>query len=326
MADNKIFYEYLTEYLNDELDPTLKASYESKLDDNLKSKAAHFAEVIGKLQMSVQKLRLTTEDTMSLHNLVADSKDRETSELESMSHVEKLESVYKIKTKLCWFIAIAIVLAIAVYHYLPKRAPVFNPIETINYEAQALENDSQGRILFPSSKIDEVKSYFDADQSIDFKPVLLESIPSEWHLTGASILDYEIEKVLLIQYNNSTLDEKLAHFVVRGEYNLENNDSIVVGNITFYPYASEQLNMIVWETPTESTSNAKIINIVTSRRGIQNILSIVGTGLGLDVSGIKVPESELNATPPASATKEEPKEPTGEMNSDNELEEEVEDD
>ncbi len=325
MADNKIFYEYLTEYLNDELDPQLKASYESKLDDSLRAKASHYAEIIGKLQMSVQKLRLNEADTLKLHDLVADSKERETSEMASMSHVEKLESVYKVKTKLYWFIAIAIVLAIAIYHYLPKRAPVFNPIETVNYEAQALENDSQGRILFPSSKIDEVKSYFDTDKSIDYKPVLLESIPSEWHLVGASILDYEIEKVLLIQYNNSTLDEKLSHFIVRGEYNLENNDSILVGNITFYSYASDQLNMIVWETPTESTSNSKIINIVTSRRGIQNMLSIVGTGLGLDVSGIKVPESEQNTAPATVPTKEKVEPVDGEMNSDNELEEVEED-
>ena len=326
MADNKIFYEYLTEYLNDELDPTLKASYESKLDDEYRAKASHFAEVIGKLQMSVQKLRLTESDTLELHNLVADSKARESSEMASMSHVEKLESVYKRKTKFYWFIAIVIVAAIAVWHYLPKSAPVFNPIETINFEAQALENDSQGRILFPSSKLDEIKSYFDTDKSLDYKPVLLESIPSEWHLVGASILDYEIEKVLLIQYNNSTLDEKLSHFIVRGDYNLENNDSILVGNITFYSYASDQLNMIVWETPTESTSNSKIVNIVTSRRGIQNMLSIVGTGLGLDVSGIKVPESEQNIAPSAIPSKEKVEPVDGEMNSDNELEEEEEND
>ena len=192
MADNKIFYEYITEYLNDELDPTLKASYESKLDDEYRAKAAHFAEVIGKLQMSVQKLRLTESDTLELHNLVADSKARESSEMASMSHVEKLESVYKRKTKLYWFIAIVIVAAIAVWHYLPKSAPVFNPIETINFEAQALENDSQGRILFPSSKLYDIKFYFDTDKSLDYKPVLLVSIPLELHLVVASILNYEI--------------------------------------------------------------------------------------------------------------------------------------
>ena len=322
MADTKLFYEYLTEYLNDELDPKLKANYESQLDDNLRSKASHFAEIIGKLQMSVQKLRLTEADTMSMHDLVADSQERASSEMESMSHVEKLESVYKTKTKLYWFIGIAIILAIAVYHYFPKSTPKFDPLQTVSYEADVLENDSQGRITFPSSKLEDIKSLFDADSTIDFKPVLLESIPQEWHLVGASILDYDIEKVLLVQYNNSTLNEKLDHFIVRGNYNLENNDSIVVGGITFYPYASDKFNMLVWETPTESTTNTRIVNIVASRRGIQHMLSIVGTGLGLDVSGIKVPDSELNIAP-SIPTKEE-KASNTEINSDNELEEEEE--
>lgn len=322
MADTKLFYEYLTEYLNDELDPKLKANYESQLDDNLRAKASHFAEIIGKLQMSVQKLRLTEADTMSMHDLVADSQERASSEMESMSHVEKLESVYKAKTKLYWFIGIAIILAIAVYHYFPKSTPKFDPLQTVAYEADVLENDSQGRITFPSSKLEDIKSLFDADSTIDFKPVLLESIPQEWHLVGASILDYDIEKVLLVQYNNSTLNEKLDHFIVRGNYNLENNDSIVVGGITFYPYASDKFNMLVWETPTESTTNTRIVNIVASRRGIQHILSIVGTGLGLDVSGIKVPDSELNIAPSIPAKEE--KAPDAEINSDNELEEEEE--
>jgi hypothetical protein len=95
-------------------------------------------------------------------------------------------------------------------------------------------------------------------------------MPEGWKVTGATILDYEIKKVLVVQYDRN--GEKLFHYMMAGSLaDLPNAPETDERGIIFRSYASDELNVVAWSV------SSGMLEMLIGRRSILDLARIAGS-------------------------------------------------
>ena len=143
-------------------------------------------------------------------------------------------------------IAAGLVAALA-WLFAPEKTTEFKPLDYLGYEAIAMEEDASGRLDFPSQDFSEITDYLNTYPGLGFTPRVLSKMPNGWEPEGATVIDYEVAKVVAVQYKNDTLGEKVFHFSFAGGLEgLPPSEVASKGTFDYQSYDNDELNFIAW--------------------------------------------------------------------------------
>ena len=280
MAGNKselkgedLFYSYIADYLDGELPQDLQAPFNAMLSTKQKE-LEQFQINRGKFQSALGDIGSSEALKHKLRNLAQDDQIRETMEASEIAEVERSELWSNILRRT---VLIAILwgrVAAALYMFMPRKINKIDIVEHIGYEALALEEDPEGRTNLPSSDIEEIKQFVGAVPGLDFRPSILRTIKG-WNPEGVSIIDYDVMKVLAINYVSPERgNEHLHHFMVPGKmsdmkYQGEEAD---YRGIKYRVYGSDKLNIVVWQQTPD------MVSILAGHRSAPELAEIARAG------------------------------------------------
>ncbi|MFK7823525.1 MAG: hypothetical protein AB8G05_05180 [Oligoflexales bacterium] len=149
------------------------------------------------------------------------------------------------------FFIIVLVCVFGLYKFFSphKEEKLNDPLNVLSYETLAMEEDQSGeRLYLPSKEKIEIDQYFGNTPNLKFKPRSLLNTGLKWLPEGASIIDYEVAKIAVVQYSRKAQTAKIFFFTLFG--NIDNLANAEEGNeegLVYQPYATDQLNMVVWQ-------------------------------------------------------------------------------
>ncbi len=248
LTDEELVYGYLGQYLDDELPEDIKTQFEKAIGthpDELKDK---YRQARGYFQVALQSCALSDQEIRNLYRLVEDDASRVNHEAESIAWMGKAETVRNIVHN-GTFLGILLLTIFGMFYYLtPPSQPPFNALETLVYEALAMEEDQENRLDFPTSSLEEAQEYITRYPDIGFVPNNLSSIGGGWEVDGSSVIDYDIAKIVVVQYRNIKLNEKLFIFQYSGKIeDLPPADPGNMNGLLYQTYGSDDINVIAWE-------------------------------------------------------------------------------
>ena len=174
------------------------------------------------------------------------------------------------------FFAVVTVCVVGLYKFFTpkKEAKLTDPLNALSYEALAMEEDQSGeRLYLPSQDKFEIDQYFGNTPSLKFTPRTLTSTGELWIPNGASIIDYEVAKIAVVQYSKKSESDKLFFFTLYGSLqDLENAEDGNENGLTYRPYASDQINLVVWQD-SETT-----LAVLAGRLSIKELAKVARSG------------------------------------------------
>ncbi len=257
VSEPEFFLLYLPEYLNDELTGEKAQKFTKLLANNANQTAVDkFKQALGSFQLAMQGYYLAEIQNTKLQELVETKEVRETMEAQKIEEVDQWEATGNMRRRATIIlVALAAILAL-VYYFSPRRETPFNALQNIVYEALAMEEEVDGsRLNLPSNDVNEIVEYFAQHPGLEFSPMALRPLPPDWRPDGASVMDYEPVKVSVVQYFNATRKEYL--FVFSYKAKLSDLPKAQPGNVDgliYQTYASEQLNVIAWQSAPDTVS------------------------------------------------------------------------
>ena len=81
------------------------------------------------------------------------------------------------------------------------------------YEGKALDESPDNRLDFTTSSISDVNSYLRQSPDILYDFPNFKAIKGGWELNGVSIIDYEIVKIIALNYSSKTEEDTFSTFV-----------------------------------------------------------------------------------------------------------------
>ena len=270
-------YGFMAEYLDGEL----SGSDLAKFEQELKSMAAagvglaeRFQALRGRLQLGLQSYFLKEGELAELRSYVQDPSVTATIENVQIESMGRGEVVSTLLRRLALVALAAGLVAGLVWKFGRSHEQTFKPLEYLGYEALAMEEDPGERLNLPSQDLKEIRQYLSSYPGLDFKPIVMKTLPTVWEPDGATVIDYEIAKVAVIQYGNTTSKEKLFHFSYAGELgDLPKAESGNMRGLIFQTYSSDELNLIGWQ------SAQGVVSLLVGRRSAPELaeLAVAGT-------------------------------------------------
>jgi hypothetical protein len=280
MASNKtelqgddLFYGYIAEYLDGELPGSLQSKFHDLLTTRQKE-LEQFQTNRGKFQSALGDLGGAEPLKHKLRTLAQNDQLRETIEASEIAEVERTEMWSNLIRKSVLSLIILGIIGGVVYVFMPHSAAKFDVIEYLGYEAMALEEDPDGRINLPSTDIEEIKQFVGTVPGLTYRPVVLRPIKG-WNPEGVSIIDYDVMKVVAINYvSPERSNEHFHHFMVPGKmsempYKGEEAD---YRGLKYRVYGSDKLNIVVWQHTSE------MISILAGHRSAAELADMARTG------------------------------------------------
>lgn len=268
-------FGHLAEYLDGDLAPALATRFESELKaGGGESLPERFQALRGRLQLAMQSYYLKEAETQELRNYVQDPSVAATIENVQIEQIGRGELVNTLMRRLALVGIAAIVVAGLVWKFGRTTAQTFKPLEYLGYEALAMEEDPGERLNLPSMDLKEIRQYLSTYPGLEFKPKVLNALPNVWQPDGATIIDYEIAKVAVVQYGNANSKEKLFHFSYAGDLaDLPKAEPGNMRGLIFQTYASDELNLIAWQAAPG------VVSLLVGRRSAPELaeLAVAGT-------------------------------------------------
>ncbi len=272
LANDDFLYSYLAEYLDGELPKDLAGRFE-QLTKNQEKLPDQFNATRGRLQLSLQSYYMKDGELSELRAMVQDPAVKATKENTKIEQLGRGEIANMLVRRLVLVAIAAGVIGFCIWKFGPSREQKFKPLEYLGYEAVAIEEDPRERVNLPSHDVKEVRAYLASYPGLEFKPKMLKTIAKNWDLEGATIIDYEVAKVVAVIYSNSTSKEKLFHFSYAGELSdLPPSETGNMRGLTFQTYASDELNLITWQ------SAPGVVSLLVGRRSAPELAEIALAG------------------------------------------------
>lgn len=177
--------------------------------------------------------------------------------------------------KLIFFFIIFCMVFGLYYLFTPQtEEKLTDPLNALSYESLAMEEDQSGeRLYLPSQDKLEIDQYFENTPDLDFKPRSLVQVGQDWTPEGASIIDYEVAKIAVVQYAKQPQNAKIFFFTLFGSLkDLENTEEGDEQGFSYRPYASDQLNMVVWQ------DSPSTLAVLVGRLSIKELAKIAKLG------------------------------------------------
>ena len=159
----------------------------------------------------------------------------------------------------------------------PAKKAGFAPLETIPYEALQMIVDPDGRLNFPTSSDQDIEDFVKNARDLSFEPRFVKSAPSlGWVVEGASVIDYDLAKLIVVQLASQKLNQKA--FVFQYEGKADDLPKSEPGNhkgLLYHAYKSDQLNMIVWQLKDD------VVAMVVGSESAQDLAALAYESVGL---------------------------------------------
>ena len=137
-------------------------------------------------------------------------------------------------------------------------------IEYLGYETLAIEEEAE-RINFPSDSLAEIRSYLASHRGLRFEPQALR-LP-RWLPQGASIIDYNPDKVAVVKYQHRRTDEVIFFYTFAGKLQNLSAPTENTDNFVHKIYASDDLNMVAW-------TQGRVMAVLAGRSSISDLVSL----------------------------------------------------
>lgn len=277
-ADNgNQLFAHLSEYLDGDMDDARSQKFEPVLQAEAPQLAESFAVAKGQLQLNLQKFYLDeqTRDQI-LGSGISDKKRRQ-------FEAAQIDEAGSLETKGRWLrglilVGLLLTFGLGAYTALaPKSASAFEPLTALTYEAVMMEEEGTGRLEFVSSSYEEVNEFLADSNSIGFEVPEVKPIPGgQWTLEGATVIDYETDKIATIQFSNEALG-KMFVFYYRGALSdLPTATGAHEKDVYYQSYGNDQMNVIAYEPHAVkgslSTSLSEgIVAMVVGRESAANL-------------------------------------------------------
>ena len=211
----------------------------------------------------------------AIHDLVEDDAARanhEAAEIEEVGLSEMKGNAFR-------FVALAAIFLMIVggiyYFFRPESKPAFNALNSLIYEADVMNENSEGRLNFPTDKVEELNQYFKKLPDLGFDPKPMKALSGDWKVAGGSLIDYDGAKITVTQFQNATSGEKQYLFFYIGK--LSQLPKSAPGNangLVYQSYASSNLNVMAWEAEND------VVGMLVGYRGVRELadfaLKVIG--------------------------------------------------
>ncbi len=249
LTDEESLYAHLSDYLDETLSGDAKKRFDENAKNlNLASVATDYGIQRGRLQIEAQRMFLDEKNLRDIHDLVEDDASRANHEAEDIETVGRSE----LKGNSLRFAILFVIFGALVYGafvlFGPKAKAPFKALDSLIYEAIVLIEDPEGRLDFPTDRLSEINHYFERYPDLKFKPKSMQEPNELWEVNGATVIDYEVAKVLATQFTGKNSGEKLFLFMYKGT--IDQLPQSTPGNfqgLVYQAYASDRLNVIAWQ-------------------------------------------------------------------------------
>lgn len=247
--DRQFVYGYLGEFLDDSLSGEEKTRFERALDDlDLDDLPIQYRKARGQFQLALARQAISEQQRAELHALVEDDATRanhEAMQIEDMTRTQMFGHAFRL------LVIVAIIggLFYAVFRFItpPPRAQ-FDPLETLMYESTVLSEEGAARLDFPTSNLEEMGSFFARIPALEFEAPRLSKLAPGWKAEGASVIDYDVAKILVGHFIAPKDNEDLFVYFYRGSLSdLPRSDLGAIGEFSYQAYSSDQFNMVAWQ-------------------------------------------------------------------------------
>jgi hypothetical protein len=264
---------HLGEYLDDELAGETKTKMDAWLAENdNKELLQKFTLKRGHLQLKLQELFLAEPTLIELRSYVLDKSIQATQEVVQIEQFGRREKSIQFLRKIGFTLLGIGLVGWGAWKFTPRTTQPFRPLEYLGFEALMLEESKEERLNLPTNEISDIKDFFKNNPDLNYTHKVL-SVPEVWEPDGASVIDYEVEKVGIVQYHHKETQEKLFHFSFPGE--LSDLPKAETGNmrgLLFQTYSSDSLNLIAWK------SSPNVVSILAGRRAAPELAEIAVLG------------------------------------------------
>ncbi len=263
--------DYLLSHLSESMDETLSSGDQAKFNEIAKKLGK--ADVVtdygirrGRLQIEAQRLFMNEKKLHALHELVEDDAARanhEAAEIEEVGMSELKGNTIRFSAIVAFF---AVLIGGAYYLFRPEPKPSFNALNSLIYEADVMNESSEGRINFPTDSVEEANAFFKKLPDLGFVPKTMKAVPQDWKVSGASLIDYDSAKITVTQFQHTASGERQYLFFYPGK--VSQLPKSVEGNangLVFQSYASSNLNVMAWQV------DPNVVGMMIGNRGVQEL-------------------------------------------------------
>jgi hypothetical protein len=255
LEGEELFLSYISEYLDGDLPAAVQTDFSAALTGR-EAAVDEFQLRRGKLQSHFSKIVLSESGRHKIRNLLQDDQHRETMEAGEILSVERSEMFSNILRRSVLALLILGTIGAIVYISMPTAIEKINVIEYLGYEALAFEEDFDNRVNFPSNDLEDIKTFAAKVPGLNFTPQVMRPLTG-WNVEGASMIDYEVVKIVSVIYKSPERQgEHLHHFMIPGAMSQIpfTGDEADYRGIRYRVYASDKLNMLVWQMTPQFVS------------------------------------------------------------------------
>lgn len=249
MSDNDFFFAYLSDYLDDQISGADQKRFDALLEKpEFKDLPERFKTARGHMQVALQSFALHEDQMHSLRALVEDDASRATHEATNIETVGRWEFWGNLGRRLGILGFLLAAVFALVYYVTPPKKAAFRPLESLVYEAIAMEEDPDGRLDFPTNNLKEIQDYFNSYPELGFRVPNLKVPAETWQPEGAAIIDYDTAKIAASQFTNAKIQEKLFFFMYDGSVTqLPKAEPGNYKGLLYQTYTSEKVNIVTWQ-------------------------------------------------------------------------------
>ncbi len=256
LSEDDFIFSHLSEYLGNDLNEENKNLFEELSEKgNYTKNFENFKKNKGEIQVAFQKNRLSSDDMKNLYNKVQPEEARLDLEKIRISQQEKSEKNFN-NLKILGFSILTLVMCYVVWSVFSPRRPVpFDALKSLTYETlQMAKSSDLNHIAFGSKNTKEIEDYFLSSNRLSFSPVTLKNIEAlGWQIIGSSVIDYDVAKISMIQYEAKNEENSLFLYSFKGKLeDLPIEDSIKLEEVKYFTFGSEKVNLITWQSSDET--------------------------------------------------------------------------
>lgn len=272
MSDEELFLGHVVECMDDALPSSVKQKVEDYSKKN-SGKVEEFKRIRGKLQMALQPIYLTEDELLELRRYVRNETDRHNLDELRIDEVAHKENWSYWKRQIAFVILTAAIIFAVIDFFSPPKRAEFDALQSLVYEAIAMEDSAEVRLDFPSGDYNDVKDFFAKNHQLQVKPPVLIPKGSAWKLEGAGVIDYDVAFISVVQYGNEQLKENLFHFTYEGELSdLNRSETGEVDGFKYQAYGSDKINLIAWQ------QSEGLVSMLVGHRAANDLAKIVSSG------------------------------------------------
>lgn len=278
LADDDFLYAYLGEFLDDDLEDDLKKRYDSVMAaKNATHLPQEFGVARGNFQVAIADFGLNEEQLQILHRLVESDAQRATQEASDIEQLGKTEFWGNLGRRILLLVLLGGAIFGIVYYVTPPKKAGFAPLDTVPYEALQMIVDPEGRLNFPTTIDQDIDDFMRNAKDLGFTPKTVKSAPLlGWGVEGASVIDYDLAKVVVVQLANQKLGQKAFVFQYEGKADdLPKSDPGNHKGLLYHAYKSDQLNMIVWQAKDD------VVAMVVGSQSAQDLAALAFEAVGI---------------------------------------------